>query len=114
MIVVSDYFPLEYVYQLNSLTRTEGKGFVSVAVSGMLGHVHTDFGLNHYVTDPNGEPKEMALVTGITPEGIVYTEDKQKHGFYENDHLVFKEVVGMEGINGQVFKVRNVISPFSL
>jgi hypothetical protein len=42
----------------------------------MIGHIFTDLGNNHFITDPNGEPKVMALITGITPEGIVYTEDK--------------------------------------
>lgn len=76
MIVVADYYPLEEVYALNELTRRLGKGFLSVGVSGMLGHIFTDLGNNHFVTDPNGEPKVMALITGITSDGVVYTEDK--------------------------------------
>lgn len=56
----------------------------------------------------------MALITGITQDGIVYTEDKQNHGFYENDVIVFKEVVGFEQeINGLSFWVKRVISPYS-
>lgn len=54
----------------------------------------------------------MALVTGITNEGIVYTEDKQHHGFYEGDSITFKEVVGMENINGKNYKIKKVISPY--
>jgi hypothetical protein len=42
----------------------------------MLGHIFTDFGTNHFVTDLNGEPKVMALITAITSDGIVWTEDK--------------------------------------
>lgn len=113
VVVLADYYPLEYVYQMNELTKKYNVGFISVAVSGMLGHVFTDYGFNHVITDPNGEPKIMALVTGITSEGVIYTEDKQHHGFYENDVVVFKEVVGMEGLNGKTFKVLKVLSPYS-
>jgi hypothetical protein len=62
----------------------------------MIGHIFTDLGNNHYITDPNGEPKVLALITAITADGIVWTEDKQNHGFYENDHIIFKEVIGMD------------------
>lgn len=79
----------------------------------MIGHIFTDLGSNHFINDPNGEPKVMALVTAITAEGIVLTEDKQNHGFYEGDHLVFREVIGMESLNGKTFQVKKVLSPFS-
>lgn len=42
----------------------------------MFGHVFTDLGNNHYVSDPDGEPKVMALITAITNDGVVWTEDK--------------------------------------
>ena len=85
---------------------------MSVSVSGLFGHVFSDFGGQHFVNDANGEPKIMALVTGITSEGIVYTEDKQHHGFYEADFFTFKEVVGLENVNGKNFKIQKVISPY--
>lgn len=69
---------------------------MSVFVSGLFGHVFSDFGNHHFVNDPNGEPKVMALITGITQDGVVYTEDKQNHGFYEQDFVVFKEVIGFD------------------
>lgn len=42
------------------------KAFISVGVSGMFGHIFTDMGNNHFINDPNGEPKVMALITAIT------------------------------------------------
>jgi ubiquitin-activating enzyme E1 len=95
------------------MARALKKGFISVAVSGLFGHVFTDFGEHHVITDPNGEPKIMALVTEISQDGIVYTEDKQHHGFYENDFVNFKEVMGMEGLNGKSFQIKKIISPYS-
>lgn len=47
------------------MTRNLGKGFLSVAVSGFIGHIFNDLGPNHFVNDPNGEPKVMALITAI-------------------------------------------------
>ena len=76
MVVVCDYYPLDFVQSLNDMTRQLGKGFLSVAVSGLIGHIFTDLGSNHLVNDPNGEPKVMALVTSIDTDGTVWTEDK--------------------------------------
>jgi hypothetical protein len=74
--VTSDYYALDLIEKLNSLTRSLRKGFISLGVQGLIGHIFTDYGENHMITDPNGEPKIMALITGISQDGVVYTEDK--------------------------------------
>lgn len=76
MIVVADFFPLESVIKINQICKDNNKGFLAVCVAGLFGFVFSDFGNHHFVNDPNGEPKVMALITGITNEGVVYTEDK--------------------------------------
>ncbi len=43
---------------------------------GFFGHIFTDFGLNHIITDYNGEQKNIAMITGITSDGFVYTDEK--------------------------------------
>lgn len=66
VIAIAEYYPLDLIEKINQYCRSHSKGFLSVGVQGLFGHVFTDFGEHHFVNDPNGEPKIMALITGIT------------------------------------------------
>lgn len=72
---------------------------IVTATLGMMGFVFTDFGNNHSIVDINGEPLKTALITSITDEGLVTTEEKKRHDLSSGDMIKIREVVGMEGIN---------------
>lgn len=64
-MIVTEFYSLDFLYKLNDLLRSLNKGFIVSATSGLLGFVFTDFGLNHIITDKNGEPKKTVLISNI-------------------------------------------------
>lgn len=110
---MTKFYPLDFIYQLNDILRQKGKSLIVTATSGLLGFVFTDFGNEHVIFDKNGEPLKHGLVTGITDEGVVYTEDRKRHDLEEGQLVKFKEVIGMEGLNDRVFEVKKISSPFT-
>lgn len=62
-----------------------------------------DFGDNHKIIDPNGEQEKTIHIAGISQEevGVVYLHDEKKHGLSDGDTVTFREVKGMEEINGK-------------
>lgn len=113
LVIVTEFYPLEFMYELNNVLRKTDTSLIVTACSGLMGFVFTDFGENHTIFDKNGEPKKHVLVTAITPEGQVTTEEKKRHDLEEGDLIRFDELIGLEKMNGQVYKVEKVLSPFS-
>lgn len=87
---------------------------ISTGCAGLLGFVFTDFGQNHHIFDKNGEPKKHILISGITQEGVVTTEENKRHDLEEGDLVKVHEVIGFDNINERVFEVQKVLSPFSI
>ncbi|KAI8478870.1 Ubiquitin-like modifier-activating enzyme 6 [Branchiostoma belcheri] len=88
--------------------------FVSGDVYGVFCCCFCDFGDEFEVCDATGEePKEvfMAKVTKANP-GVVTCLESRMHGFETGDVVTFKEVVGMDALNGTSHKI-NVISPYA-
>ncbi|KAL5481764.1 hypothetical protein EMCRGX_G021995 [Ephydatia muelleri] len=76
--------------------------FISCGVRGVSSFVFCDFGPCFTVVDHNGEDGVEAFVGNIsvsTP-GIVTCLENHLHGLETGDVVCFKEVVGMEDING--------------
>ena len=69
--------------------------------------IFNDFGNDFEVVDDNGEEPLSAMVASITNanEGEVTCLDETRHGFEDGDVVVFKEVEGMNEINGVEFKI---------
>lgn len=85
---------------------------ISTASAGMLGFVFTDFGDKHIIFDKNGEPKKHVLVSNIQKGGIITTEENKRHDLEEGDLVKFEEVIGIDNINGNIYEVKEIISPF--
>jgi ubiquitin-activating enzyme E1 len=113
VVVVADWYSLSLVKRLNSACNSLNKKFIFAAAAGLAGAVFVDFGQHHLITDKDGEECFISFVSSIDENGIVSTNENQRHNLIEGDLVKFSEVVGMEAINGQVFKVQKVITPYS-
>lgn len=82
-------------------------GFIYAGNLGLYGFGFVDFGDEHKINDPNGEPCKSCVVVGISkdPEGIVYCSEKKLHGFEDGDFVSFREVKGMTEVNEKIFKI---------
>ena len=113
VVVVADWYSLALVKRLDHACRALKKGFIFAAAAGLAGAVFVDFGEHHLVTDKDGEECFVSFVSSISEDGIVATNEGQRHNLLEGDLVRFTEVVGMEGLNGMVFKVQKVITSYS-
>jgi ubiquitin-activating enzyme E1 len=113
VVVVTEWFNINLIKRLNDACNALNKGFIFAAAAGLAGAIFVDFGTKHIVTDKDGEECFVSLVANITEEGIVTTQENQRHNLLEGDLITFTEVVGMDKLNNAHFKVQKVISPYS-
>lgn len=114
IVVCSEVFNYSETVLLNSMLRKKNKGFILASVQGLLGFGFVDFGPNHVIFDKNGEPCKSVLVSSITRDGIVTTQEDKRHDLENGDLISFSEVKGMESLNGKTFVVEDCPTPFTL
>lgn len=86
---------------------------IVTACAGMMGFVFTDFGEKHIIFDKNGEPKKHVLISHITNKGFITTEESKRHDLEQGDLIKIEEVLGIENINGKIYEVKEIISPYT-
>ena len=113
-VVAIDHYDRDYLVNLNKACREKNNGFILAGNLGLHGYTFVDFGENHKVFDATGEESKSIHIAGITQEteAVVYLHDEKKHGLSDGDTVSFREVKGMEEINGKSFKI-TVKSPHS-
>lgn len=88
--------------------------FIGCDAYGICVRVFCDFGDEFEVSDPTGEEPKEIFIQSITQDnpGVVTCMDNQPHGLQTGQTVVFREVNGMEEINGTARQV-SVLSPYS-
>uniref|UniRef100_A0A674NBJ8 Ubiquitin-like modifier-activating enzyme 6 n=1 Tax=Takifugu rubripes TaxID=31033 RepID=A0A674NBJ8_TAKRU len=88
--------------------------FLSCDAFGVCVRVFCDFGDEFVVSDPTGEEPKEIFIQNITQSnpGVVTCMDNRPHGLQTGQSVVFREVNGMEELNGTVQHV-SVLSPHS-
>lgn len=106
-VVVTDNYDKKYLLELNNLCRERKIGFIYAGNLGLYGFTFVDFGDEHKVHDQNGEECKSAIIVGITKDkdGLVYSHEDKRHGFEDGDWVTFKEVKGMEQVNGKLYQI---------
>ena len=106
-----DYFVLK---EINNLCKANNRGFIYAACKGLLGFTFVDFGTEHVIYDKNGEQCKSVLISSITKDGIVTTQEDKRHDLEDGDIVKFKEIVGLESLNGRELKVDKVLTPYTM
>ncbi|XP_074650739.1 ubiquitin-like modifier-activating enzyme 6 [Tubulanus polymorphus] len=114
--VVLTEVSLKVAIKVNDYCRTQQPPikFILGQVYGVFGSVFCDFGAEFEVMDTDGEESRENFISTITKAnpGVVTCLDDIRHGLETGDVVTFKEVRGMEALNGRMFPVK-VMSPFS-
>lgn len=113
VVVVCEFFSLEFMKGLNAAVRAGGAKLTVVVCMGLAGFIFNDFGAAHKVNDKDGENEKTAIISSITEDGLVITHEDKRHDLEKGDLVRFKEIVGMEALNGQVVRILEVPTPFS-
>uniref|UniRef100_A0A673C889 E1 ubiquitin-activating enzyme n=1 Tax=Sphaeramia orbicularis TaxID=375764 RepID=A0A673C889_9TELE len=88
--------------------------FIGCDAYGVCVRVFCDFGEEFEVSDPTGEEPKEVFIQSITQDnpGVITCMDNQPHGLQTGQSVVFREVNGMNELNGSVRQV-SVLSPHS-
>ncbi|KAM7394215.1 hypothetical protein PAMP_021028 [Pampus punctatissimus] len=88
--------------------------FIGCDAYGICVRVFCDFGEEFEVSDPTGEEPKEIFIQSITQDnpGVVTCMDNQPHGLQTGQSIVFREINGMEELNGATRQV-SVLSPHS-
>lgn len=113
IVVSTDVFDFTLLTQINEICRSQNKGFILSACKGLLGMTFVDF-TEHVVFDKNGEQVKSVLISNITKDGVVTTQEDKRHDLEDGDIIKMSEVVGLEGINGKELVVKKVLTPYTL
>ncbi|XP_071964323.1 ubiquitin-like modifier-activating enzyme 6 [Antedon mediterranea] len=102
--------------QVNEFCRKQNPPiqFISGDVYGVFSYAFCDFGDEFEVADLNGEEAKQSFVASISKEnpGVVTCLDNRMHKFDDGDYITFKEVNGMEKLNGEMHQIK-VITPYA-
>lgn len=88
--------------------------FIGCDTYGICARVFCDFGEEFEVSDPTGEEPKEIFIQSITQDnpGVVTCMDNHPHGLETGQCVVFREVNGMDELNGSVREV-SVLSSHS-
>ncbi|KAL1024009.1 hypothetical protein UPYG_G00050240 [Umbra pygmaea] len=88
--------------------------YIGCDVFGICARVFCDFGKNFEVSDPTGEESKEIFIQDVTVAnpGVVTCMDGRAHGLQTGQSVLFREVNGMDQINGSARQV-TVLSPYS-
>lgn len=108
LAIFTDYYNIDQLTKWNEFLRTHHKGFIYHGNLGLYGFAFVDFGDNHIILDKDGEQLKNSMVSLISQEekGLVTVHDSKRHGFSDGDLVTFREVQGMEQVNGKQFTIK--------
>lgn len=105
------------ITRVNNFCRSHNPtiAFLSCESWGASGYGFVDFGNEFICLDRTGEENKSFLVSNVSQEnpGIVTVHEEKRHTYQTGDFVVFKEVQGMEELNGSPPRPIKVLGPFS-
>ncbi|KAF9782726.1 ubiquitin activating enzyme [Thelephora terrestris] len=101
-VVVLSGIPLSKQLEINEWTHANGVHFIAAETRGLFGSVFNDFGPKFTIVDPTGEEPLTGMIVSVEKdnEGIVTCLDETRHGLEDGNFVTFREVQGMEELNG--------------
>jgi ubiquitin-activating enzyme E1 len=114
-VVVVTEAGLEQKLQVSEWCHERGVAFVGAETRGVFGSVFCDFGENHIVLDPNGEPPFQQMIASVTRDkpGVVTILDDRRLQLETGDFVKFTEVRGMTQLNHTPPRPITVLGPYT-
>eukprot|EP01123_Difflugia_compressa_P008744 TRINITY_DN268_c0_g1_i2.p1 TRINITY_DN268_c0_g1~~TRINITY_DN268_c0_g1_i2.p1 ORF type:complete len:1096 (+),score=241.98 TRINITY_DN268_c0_g1_i2:155-3442(+) len=115
-VVVTDHLPLEQLIYIDEICHKEKSVFLLALTNGVVATIFTDFGPEHAVNDPDGEPTRTNVIDDISvlkeEDGkpyLVVTVTAARHGLDEDTLIAISDVEGITELNKlPPFKVKRV------
>jgi len=112
VVVFTERQSFSELESVNKFCHENEIAFISADIRGVFAQIFVDFGSNFTVVDPDGEEPPKLIISSIDKMGIVTVHDESRHGMESGDYVSIEEVVGLEKLNGNQYKIKE-ISPFS-
>lgn len=114
VVVMTDAF-LDAQLTVNDYCHRSGICFIAANISGLFASIFCDFGQSFVVNDATGEAPISGMLGSITSEerSVVTCLEEFRHGLEDGDWVTFKEVRGMEGLNGCEPRKVTVLGPYT-
>ncbi|XP_064609077.1 ubiquitin-like modifier-activating enzyme 6 [Liolophura sinensis] len=111
--------PLKVLIKVNQFCRSQNPPikFVCGDVYGVFCSAFCDFGDTFEILDTDGEEPKEAFIADISKDnpGIVTCLENTRHSFEDGNIVSFREVVGMEALNGKQCRIKVIsVSKFSI
>eukprot|EP01083_Nonionella_stella_P090967 254261_1 len=98
-IIITKHMSQKELFRINNSWRERSDfhgqpgAFIVAVTNGLCGHIFTDFGDAHTVTDANGEPLKRYFIEEFDKSGIV-TLFTNVHNFEDGDSVSIDDIVG--------------------
>ncbi len=105
IIIVTEIMKLDELYNLDRFCRKNKKYFIYALNFGLTGFLFNDFGPEHVIYDFNGEKKQIYNISYIEKKKNCYQitlnlKEDENIELVEGDYIIFKQVKGLEFLNG--------------
>ena len=113
VVVITELQTMYFISKIDMFCRTQKKNIKLIygMCLGLAGYIFVDFGMNHIITDTNGEETGTYLIKSISKDeqGTVVIDNIQGTNnirFGDGSYVKFKDVGGMKELNDKEFEVR--------
>eukprot|EP01044_Picomonas_judraskeda_P000417 COSAG03_NODE_18_length_21685_cov_15.938988_23_plen_762_part_00 len=123
-VIVTQLLPKAELFRINQTCRANSIAFLMALTSGVTASLFSDFGPEHVINDPNGEPLETQALSNIEVfekpasltvpgvadgETVVVLTVDSNHGLQDGDTVELQDLNGeMHQLNGTRHKVRSI------
>ncbi|KAK2951817.1 putative Ubiquitin-activating enzyme E1 1 [Blattamonas nauphoetae] len=93
--------PHQELLRLSEICRANKVKFICCDFNGVFSRAFVDVGVDHIITDPDGERPKTGAVNLITNENpvVVDTIDEEMHGLSDGEFVTFTGIEGMTELN---------------
>ncbi|OQR96570.1 ubiquitin activating enzyme, E1 family [Achlya hypogyna] len=108
-----------HAIKINQICHKHNIAFIATEARGVFGSVFCDFGDSFVVSDKDGEQPITCMVASVTPltedptKLLVTVTDDSRHQMETGDHVTFREIQGLEHLNGCATLPITVTGPYT-
>ncbi|DBA02358.1 TPA: hypothetical protein N0F65_007177, partial [Lagenidium giganteum] len=106
---------LKEALRINSICHSNSIAFITTEARGVFGSVFCDFGPEFTVSDKDGEQPINCMLASIstTLPPVVTVHDESRHQLETGDYVTFREVNGLDFLNGCEPRKITVTGPYT-
>ena len=112
VVIITECDNIDIIKFIDNFCRKNKIYFIYANIYGMFGRIINDFGDNFVVLDKDGEEPKSNLIKNMNKidNNNVIIELVNKNDFESGDIIKINDVIGFDGINENVYKIKKIIN----